>query len=88
MTAEPRATLTCQDLISMLMGYLEATVDADTAELFERHLAVCPACVAYVNTYKRTRELTGRAERVEIPEDMKQRLRELLLQQLGRGSTG
>jgi anti-sigma factor RsiW len=77
------APLTCRELIAILADYLEATLPAESVQAFERHLAVCPPCVAYVNTYRRTRELTGRAGALEMPPEMKDRLRTLLLEQLG-----
>lgn len=74
--------LTCEDVIGMMLEYIETQLSAETLAAFERHLAVCPPCVAYLNTYRKTRDLTGSAERVEMPEEMKIRMRELLLTHL------
>ena len=74
--------LTCRDLIGLLLDYLEATLDEDTVALFERHLADCAPCRAYLRTYDRTRRLVGDAERVEMPVEMRDRLRDLLLGRL------
>lgn len=79
--------LTCEDVIGMLLEYLETTLSPETLAAFERHLAACPPCVAYLRTYRKTRELTGTAGRVEMPEDMKARIRELLQSRLGDGAT-
>src|SRR6266851_98479 len=40
------------------------------------------ACVAYLRTYRRTKDLTAQTERVEMPEEMKTRLRRFLLDKL------
>lgn len=72
------ARLTCEDVIGMMLDYLEATLTPAMLGAFERHLAGCAPCVAYLRTYRRTRELTGTAERVEMPAEMKTRLREFL----------
>ncbi len=40
---------------------------------------------AYLETYRMTIALTGRAEHVERPAEMKTRLRSLLLEELRRG---
>lgn len=77
-------TLTCRDVIDLLAEYLEQGLSEDVIAELERHLARCPACVAYLNTYRRTRELTGEVTRVAMPEDMKARLREFLLAQIRR----
>jgi len=76
------APLTCRDLIGLLLDYLEATLDEDTVSLFERHLVDCPPCRAYLRTYDRSRRLVGETERVEMPVEMRDRLRDLLLGRL------
>ena len=73
--------LTCEDVIGMLLEYLETTLTPATLAAFERHLAGCPPCVAYLRTYRRTREIAAAGERVEMPADMKTRIREFLLRQ-------
>jgi anti-sigma factor RsiW len=78
--------VTCQETIELLSEFLEASLDSEVATELERHLADCPPCRAYLNTYRRTRELTGQVGRVEMPEEMKTRLREFLLRQLRSGS--
>lgn len=76
--------LTCQDVIGLLVDYLEATLTEETVSAFERHLEICPPCVAYLRTYRKARELASAAAQVEMPDEVKARLRELLLQQLAR----
>jgi hypothetical protein len=41
-----------------------------------------PTCVAYLRTYRRTKDLTAQTERVEMPEEMTIRLRRFLLDRL------
>jgi hypothetical protein len=77
-------TLTCREVIELLADYLEQSLAPETLAEFERHLDRCPPCIAYLNTYRKTRELTGLVGRVEMPEDMKARLRDFLLEQLRR----
>ncbi len=77
--------LTCRDVIELLADYLEAAVSPETLAAFERHLEECPACVAYLNTYRKTKELTATVARVSMPEDMQARLRAFLLEQLRGG---
>jgi len=74
--------MTCKDVIGLLADYLEATLtDAQVAEL-EDHLRACDPCVAYLRTYRRTKELAARAERVEMPAEMMDRLRQFLVRRL------
>jgi anti-sigma factor (TIGR02949 family) len=74
--------MTCKDAIAILADYLDVALSEESVQRFEQHLRDCPPCVAYLNTYKRTRELTGTAGRVEMPEEMKRRLRAFLLDHL------
>jgi len=76
--------LTCRDVIDLLADYLEQSLPPETLEAFTRHLDTCPTCVAYINTYRKTRELTGEVTRVAMSEDMRVRLRQFLLDRLGR----
>ncbi len=46
--------MTCQEVTEFLMAYLEGDLDAPTRQAFERHLAVCPACVNYLKSYETT----------------------------------
>jgi anti-sigma factor RsiW len=49
-----RELITCRQLIDFLADYLDGSLPADGRHNFERHLGVCPSCVAYVNSYKQT----------------------------------
>ncbi len=79
-----RIGLTCRDVIGLLADYLESALGPETVEAFDEHLDGCQECVAYVNTYRRTRDLTRRSGEVEMPQELKARLRGLLLEHLGR----
>jgi hypothetical protein len=78
-------TLTCEDLIGLLLEYLEGALAPEVVADFDRHLQDCAPCRAYLETYKRTRQLTGAVTRVEMPSELKDRLRQLLLGRLGLG---
>jgi anti-sigma factor RsiW len=71
--------LTCKNLIELLLDYLEGRLSPDVVAEFERHLQDCAACLSYLRTYQRTRQLTGAVTRVQMPDEMKARLRTLLL---------
>src|SRR5262245_108038 len=77
--------LTCRDVIGLLLDYLEVTLDPDTVAAFERHLRDCAPCRAYLRTYDRSRRLVGEVGQVEMPQELKDRLRELLLDRLRAG---
>jgi anti-sigma factor (TIGR02949 family) len=74
--------MTCKEAIAVLADYLDAVLSEESVRRLEEHLHDCQPCVAYLNTYKRTRELAATAARVEMPEEMRRRLRGFLLERL------
>ena len=78
--------VTCgQFILDYLDSYLDASLDEELASELERHLASCSACVAYLRTYSKTRELVGRAAEIEMPREMETLLCRLLADQHGNG---
>jgi predicted anti-sigma-YlaC factor YlaD len=76
--------MTCRDAISVLADYLDTILDAGVLADLEAHLRDCAPCRAYLDTYRRTRDLVGASERAEMPDELKTRLRSFLLERLRR----
>jgi len=74
--------MTCREAIDVLADYVDGTMPADLAAELERHLAGCDPCRAYLATYRATRALVSAAAAVEMPDEMKTRLRRFLAAQL------
>ena len=70
--------MNCHDAIDVLADYLEGALTPDVLARLEAHLRACAPCRAYLATYKRTAELAAKANRVEMPPDVRQRLRDFL----------
>ncbi|MEM8884518.1 MAG: zf-HC2 domain-containing protein [Planctomycetota bacterium] len=51
--------MTCQELADFIIDYVENKLPADRREVFEKHLAVCPSCIEYLNSYKSTCQILG-----------------------------
>ncbi len=49
--------MTCRDFIEFLMDYLAGDLSPEERALFDAHLAMCPACRAYLQTYQETIQL-------------------------------
>ena len=77
--------MNCRDAIGVFADFLEQSLSPKLLAELEHHLGDCAPCRAYLETYRKTVELTGRAEHVEMPAEMKSRLRSLLLDELRRG---
>lgn len=65
--------LTCRELIAFIHDYLEGGLPETERARFEEHLAVCPACVAYLSSYEDTVRLAKAAycdPEGPVPEDV------------------
>ena len=74
--------MTCQDAIALMSDYLERLCGEELLRDLERHLADCAPCRAYLATLRATRDLTHVSGQVEMPAEMKSRLRQFLLARL------
>lgn len=55
--------MTCREVADFLSDYLSGDVAQAARAEFDRHLAVCPPCVRYLNTYKKSVDLGKTAYR-------------------------
>ena len=85
MSAREWEALTCYELIDLLANYLDSALSQAAVVELEDHLAKCAECQAYLNTYRSAKTLAAWAGSVEMPAEMKSRLRSLLLDQLRSG---
>lgn len=66
---------TCKEITDLMFGYLNDTLSRSVMRDFQRHLRVCPDCVNFLNTYKKT-VTTSRSLR---PEEMPAIVRDNIL---------
>ena len=68
--------MTCEELIDFLSAYLDGELDAGARERFDAHLAICPACVDYLESYRATVRFAGATRDAgaevagEVPEEL------------------
>jgi len=67
-----RPYLPCTEIIGFLADYLDGELPPDRRSEFDRHLAVCPSCVAYLESYKETIRMAKGSELPveEVPEEL------------------
>ncbi len=58
--------ITCEEVITFLLDFLSQELAPDEARSFERHLAICPSCAAYLATYEQAVHLGREALRREL----------------------
>ena len=77
------AKILCKDVVENIIGYIDAEIDDKTMEELEKHQHDCPECKAFVMTYRRMLELTGKLkERSFVTPDVRGRLTQFLRSKL------
>lgn len=46
--------MTCREFADFLGDYISGELESNVRDSFERHLAICPNCVAYLSNYRDT----------------------------------
>lgn len=69
-----REALTCREIVAFLDAFVAGELPQARATLFERHVAACPDCRAYLESYRSAIEL-GRtallgAEQPPVPDEL------------------
>jgi predicted anti-sigma-YlaC factor YlaD len=72
--SEPRAHITCQEVVDLVNGFLEGGLEATTTALFEQHLNFCEGCVSYVDQLRTTVATVGRIEEEDVPPEARAKL--------------
>ena len=69
--------MTCHELTDFLLDYVSNELPTETREAFDRHLNVCPDCRRYLDSYRKTIEMSKAAfsappavDAAEIPEEL------------------
>ena len=52
--------MVCRELVELITDYLEATLPPEDRARFERHLAGCEGCQAYLDQMRQTIDALGR----------------------------
>lgn len=68
----------CRELVDLLCDFLEGDLEPEEGEELERHMADCPPCLAFLNTYQKTSELCCKLRAEDIPPELKERLARFL----------
>jgi anti-sigma factor RsiW len=50
--------ISCKEFVELLNEYVDGELDASRRAVFDRHLSVCPDCTNYLDSYKKTMQLS------------------------------
>lgn len=60
--------MSCQDVNAFLADYLEGRLEPQMHKAFANHLAMCPACVPFVEQYATTIQLIRDEDDIAVPD--------------------
>ncbi|HEX6862176.1 MAG TPA: zf-HC2 domain-containing protein [Thermoanaerobaculia bacterium] len=71
-----KPVIPCTEVLEFLWAYVSGELPPGQSTEFERHFATCDSCVAYLDSYRKTVELTRNAcpadDLADPPEDLVQ----------------
>ena len=66
----------CRDVVENIMDYIDNELDLNTLRVLEDHMGECPECQAFVDTYKRMLDLSGKMkEQTFVTPEVRERLK-------------
>lgn len=68
----------CRDVGQLLYEYVEQRLEPPVSQQLEQHLADCPGCLAFINTYKQTMSLSKDLRCEDIPQELQAKLRSFI----------
>jgi anti-sigma factor RsiW len=70
--------ITCRELAELLFDFIAGQLPREHREYVEQHLGLCPSCVAYLEGYRLTVQMTHQLPRPPLPPDLARQLLALL----------
>ena len=72
----------CAQITTLIKDYITGALDPKNTLAFEQHLTICPDCVAFLNTYRKTIQATQSLRFEEIPGEMVERVEKFLKEKI------
>ena len=80
----PLSAKTCKQITDLMLDYLTDKLHPKLKKDFQKHLNICPDCVSFVNTYKKTVKATATLRSEEIPPKVRDNILSFLHSKLRR----
>lgn len=78
-TAEDK---TCKEISDLLLDYVNDSLKPPLKHRFDRHLKICPDCVSFLNTYRKTIGTTQTVPVEALPEKVRANMLAFLRQRV------
>jgi anti-sigma factor RsiW len=66
--------MSCQEVVDLVTEYLDESLPADEASLFEQHVNFCEGCAWYLDEMRSTIAAVGRVTEEDLPGATRDRL--------------
>ena len=76
----------CKEVTALILDYLNDALNPSVKRDFKRHLRICPDCVNFLNTYKKTTSLTRAIRSEEIPPKIRENILDFLRQRMRKSA--
>jgi anti-sigma factor (TIGR02949 family) len=64
----------CKSGVELLMEYLEGELEPDLRAAIDAHIAACPRCVAFIESYREAPRILKDATASEMPAELQESL--------------
>jgi len=83
-SAKSRLNDSCKRMTDLIFNYLTDQLSPALKDEFERHLKICPDCVNFLNTYKKTVSSAAALTRAAIPPNVRKNVLAFLRRKMHR----
>jgi hypothetical protein len=77
---------TCKEITRLIFGYLNDTLSRSVKRDFQRHLRICPDCVNFLNTYKKTVATSRSLRHDEMPANVRDNILDFLRKRIRKSA--
>jgi putative zinc finger protein len=81
---KPLTDKTCKQIADLVLAYLNDELGPRLKLDFEQHLEICPDCVSFLKTYKRTVAATGSVDAIAMPAKVRNNILTFLRKRMRR----
>jgi Putative zinc-finger len=85
-TTKALTNRTCKEITDLIVGYLNNTLSRSVKRDFQRHLRVCPDCVNFLNTYKKTVATSRSLRPDEMPANVRDNILDFLRKRIRKSA--
>jgi len=76
-------SMPCKQFEGLAYDYLDGNLDNKKTKAINRHMKLCPPCIHFIDSYRRTRDIVTQEERPNLDPTFKKHLLDMYTSQEG-----